>query len=97
MLGAVLIGVLLALMPAVAGASGTTGTVATQPAVDSPSPTLGSTESPPPNPPGARDADPNDWAGATWVVAAAGAVVILIVAGSFLWLRGRRGGPGPTG
>lgn len=90
LLGAVLIGVLFAFLP-VASASGTTNTVAMQPVADpTPSPTLGSTESPNPNPPGAQDSDPDDYTGATWVVVGVAVVVVLIAGGSFFVFRNRR-------
>lgn len=84
LLGAVLLGFLLMLMPASALAADPT-----------PSPTLGSTASPNPAPPGAQDADPGDYRGATWVVIGAAVVVVLVAGGSFLVFRNR--GRTPTG
>jgi hypothetical protein len=84
--GALLIGLVLMVMPA--------GAMAAQPVADpAPSPTLGSTESPNPNPPGAQDPDPDDYTGATWIVAGVGVVVVLVAGGSFLVFRNRRGTP----
>jgi hypothetical protein len=90
----VLLGVLLAMAP-VASASGTASTVVgVQPVADpTPSPTLGSTESPNPNPPGAQDADPDDYTGATWIVIGAAVVVVLVAGGSFFLFRNRRKTP----
>ena len=85
-LGALLIGLVLVVMPA--------GAALAQPAADpTPSPTLGSTESPNPNPPGAQDADPDDYTGATWVVVGAAVVVVLVAGGSFFVFRNRRRTP----
>ncbi|WP_433166832.1 hypothetical protein [Kribbella sp. CA-247076] len=78
MLGAVLLGLALMLMPAGA-----------QAADPSPSPTLGSTASPNANPPGAQDGDANDYRGVTWVVIGAGIVVVLVAGGSYLLFRNR--------
>jgi hypothetical protein len=94
LLGAVLLGVLLAMAP-VASASGAASTVVgVQPVADpTPSPTLGSTESPNPNPPGAQDADPDDYTGATWIVIGAAVIVVLVAGGSFVVFRNRRRTP----
>lgn len=96
LLGAVLLGVLLAMAPVVsafgATSSGTASTV--QPVADpTPSPTLGSTESPNPNPPGAQDADPDDYTGATWIVIGAAVIVVLVAGGSYFVFRNRRKTP----
>ncbi|TCO47145.1 hypothetical protein EV646_106385 [Kribbella antiqua] len=82
LLSALLLGVALVLMPAVASAT----TVADP----TPTPTLGSTESPTVNPPGAGDTDPSDYQGATWVVGAIVVVVVLVAAGTVLVVRSRR-------
>jgi hypothetical protein len=90
---AMLLGVVFGLSPSVAAIAsvGTGGSVVALPVADpSPSPTLGSTESPNPNPPGAQDADPSDYKGATWVVLAVALVVVLVLVGTLFWLRIRR-------
>jgi hypothetical protein len=51
----------------------------------SPSPTLGSTTSPHPNPPGSTDSSPRDYNGAVWVVVGA-LIVVVIVGGGTLYL-----------
>jgi hypothetical protein len=82
-LSTVLLGLLLMLMPA--------STSAAQPAVDpTPSPTLGATESPNPNPPGAQDADPDDYTGATWVIGGVVVFVVLVGGMTLLVMRSRR-------
>jgi hypothetical protein len=82
-LSTVLLGLLLMVMPVSASAA--------QPAVDpTPSPTLGVTESPNPNPPGAQDADPDDYAGATWVIGAVAVVLVLVGGMTLLVMRSRR-------
>lgn len=86
-----LLGVLFAMSPATTAAANSTGPGVVH-ADPSPSPTLGSTESPNPNPPGAQDPDANDYSGATWVVIGAGVAALLIVAGTLFWFRGRRRG-----
>ncbi|GAB2654682.1 hypothetical protein GCM10009743_34000 [Kribbella swartbergensis] len=86
MLGAVLLGIVLLVLPVSASAA--------QPLADpTPSPTLGSTESPNPNPPGAQDSDPDDYTGAPWVVIGVAVVVVLVAGGTLLVMRSRRGTP----
>ena len=82
LLSAVLLGLMVMLAPAGAWA-----------ADPSPSPTLGSTASPNANPPGAQDADANDYRGSTWVVIGAAIIVVLVAGGSFLVFRNRGGKP----
>ena len=60
-------------------------------AAPSPSPTLGSTESPPPNPPGSSNASPKDYNGAWLVVVAVLAVAVIVGAGTFYMSRRTRG------
>ncbi|WP_130385334.1 hypothetical protein [Kribbella sp. VKM Ac-2569] len=55
-----------------------------------PSPTLGSTNSSRPQPPGAADSSPNDYDGAIWVVVGAVIVVALVGGGTFYLTRTRR-------
>lgn len=82
-LSTVLLGLLLMVMPVSAAAA--------QPFADpTPSPTLGSTESPNPNPPGAQDADPDDYTGTIWVVIGAAIIVVIVAGGSFVLFRNRR-------
>jgi hypothetical protein len=90
---ACLLGVLFVLIPgttALAGA-GPAGSVTIQAASGpSPSPTLGSTESPPNPPAGSSDSDPSDYSGAIWVVVGIVVAAVLIVTGTLLWFRGSR-------
>ena len=79
LLCALFFGVALVLMPTVASAADPT-----------PTPTLGSTESPTVNPPGSGDTDPSDYNGATWVVGAIVAVAVLVAGGTALVVRSRR-------
>lgn len=60
-------------------------------AVATPTPTLGSTESPAAQPAGAQDGDPNDWTGARWIPLF-GVLALLVVGGIVLTgrLRVRR-------
>lgn len=55
-----------------------------------PSPTLGSTNSPAPNPPGAADSDPSDFNGAILVVIGAAIVALVVGGGTLLLNRSRR-------
>jgi len=55
-----------------------------------PSPTLGSTHSQAPAPPGSADSSPSDYDNAVWVVVSAGIVVVLVGGGTFFLMRTRR-------
>ena len=59
-------------------------------AAPTPSPTLGSTNSPGANPPGAADTDPQDYDGAIWVVVGVAIVAVLVVGGTLVLTRRRR-------
>lgn len=91
---ACLLGILFVLIPgatALAGAAGPAQSVTIQSAGGpSPSPTLGSTESPPSPPAGSSDSDPSDYSGAGWIVVAVVVAAALIVSGTFYWFRGHR-------
>jgi hypothetical protein len=82
LLGALLLGIALVLMPAMAS-----GSTAADP---TPTPTLGSTESPTVNPPGAGDTDPDDYQGSIWVVGAIVVVAVLVAGGTVLVVRSSR-------
>jgi hypothetical protein len=86
------LGILLAVVGTPAPAApGAVGPTVVQPWADpSPSPTLGSTESPNPNPPGDPDSDPADYSGAIWAVVAAAGAAVLIGVATLFWLRGRQ-------
>lgn len=56
----------------------------------SPSPTLGSTTSTHPNPPGSKNSSPQDYNGAIWAVVGAVVVVAIVGAGTFYLTRTRR-------
>ena len=62
----------------------------TSQAAPTPSPTLGSTNSPAPNPPGSADSSPSDYDNAVWVVVGAGIVVVLVAGGTWFLIRTRR-------
>jgi hypothetical protein len=90
---ACLLGVLFVLMPgttALAGAGPAESVTIQSRADPSPSPTLGSTESPPNPPAGDRDSDPADYSGVIWIVLGVAVAAVLIVGGTFYWFRGRR-------
>jgi hypothetical protein len=59
-------------------------------AAPTPSPTLGSTNSPAPEPPGSADSSPSDYDNAAWVVVGAGIVVVLVAGGTVFLMRTRR-------
>ena len=94
---ACLLGVLFVLVPgtttsttALAGAGWRAQSVTIQSASGpSPSPTLGSTESPPNPPAGSSDSDPADYSGAIWIVVGVVVAAGLIVIGTFYLFRGR--------
>jgi hypothetical protein len=95
---ACLLGVLFVLIPgttALAGAGPARSVTIQSASGPSPSPTLGSTESPPNPPAGSSDSDPADYSGAIWVVVAFVVAAVLIVTGTLLWFRGRRKGLKP--
>jgi hypothetical protein len=90
---ACLLGVLFALIPgttALAGAGPAESVTVQSWADPSPSPTLGSTESPPNPPAGDTDSDPADYSGTVWVVVGVVVAAVLIVIGTFYWFRGHR-------
>jgi hypothetical protein len=80
----------LVLAAPVVSASAHTDQVQVQ-AAPSPSPTLGSTESPAPNPPGSTNASPRDYNGAWLVVVAVLVVAVIVGAGTFYMSRRTRG------
>jgi hypothetical protein len=91
LLGVILIGVLLALAPALSAsgttyASGTTNTVAVQPVADpTPTPTQSN-----PYPSGSPDSNASDYGAALWVVVAAVVAAVLIAGGTVLVIRSQR-------
>jgi hypothetical protein len=90
---ACLLGVLFVLIPgatALAGAGPAQLVTIQSASGPSPSPTLGSTESPPNPPAGSSDSDPSDYSGAGWIVVAVVVAAALIVFGTFYWFRGHR-------
>ncbi|HEY3508432.1 MULTISPECIES: hypothetical protein [Kribbella] len=80
---------MLAAASLLALAMATAATVGAQ-AAPSPSPTLGSTNSPAPNPPGSADSTPQDYNGAVWVVVAVVAVAAVVGLGTLFLARSRR-------
>jgi hypothetical protein len=90
---ACLLGVLFVLIPgttALAGVGLAQSVTIQSASGPSPSPTLGSTESPPNPPAGSSDSNPADYSGAIWIVVAVVVAAALIVSGTFLWFRGHR-------
>jgi hypothetical protein len=86
-----LLGALLAFAVDTAAPPAAEAVVVSEPLADpSPSPTLGSTNSPGPNPPGSSDTDPNDYTGTGWIIGGIAAVVVLVGGGTFYLLRTRR-------
>jgi hypothetical protein len=73
----------------VAGRSGR-GTGDMVEAAGQPSPTLGATATPKPNPPGVQDSDPNDYGHAIWVVVAVAVVAVIVGAGTLWLVKSRR-------
>jgi hypothetical protein len=89
---ACLLGVLFVLIPgttALAGAGPARSVTIQSASGPSPSPTLGSTESPPNPPAGSSDSDPADYSGAIWIVVGVVVAAAVIVIGTFYLFRGR--------